>query len=181
MLINMVLKSVIYSDGDSFYDALGDKYIKHKYGLFILAPSGAGKTHFTKSQTEQHWIDGDDLWIDAGAQPPPSEKWWDQGIDIINRVDQRSDVITSEAKQKGFWIIGASSYWLPPDAIVIPDWDTHVSYIKNRQENNYDGGATLDALEQVKTHIEFIEKWNTEHGVPKFKSIQEAVDSLIKE
>lgn len=180
MLVNMVLKSVIFKNGDAFFEQLADKYIKHNYGLFILAPSGVGKTHFTKSQKEQHWIDGDDLWTAAGAQPPPGEKWWTQGEAIINIVDQRSDVITLEAKQHGFWIMGASNFWLKPDGIVIPDWDIHVNYIKTRQETNYDGGATLDALDQVKSHIEFIKKWNTEYNVPIFKSIQDAVNSLIK-
>lgn len=174
----MALNPVVFTDGNSYYEDLGKKYIKHKFGLFILAPSGVGKTYYCQSQKEKHWIDGDDLWISAGSQPPPSGKWWTQGLDVINRVDQRSDVITMDARIQGFWIMGASNFWLKPDGIVIPDWDTHVKYIKARQENNYDGGATLDALAQVRSHIETINKWNTEQGVPKFKSIDEAIDNL---
>jgi len=177
----MTLNPIIFSDGNSYYQELGKKYIKHEFGLFILAPSGVGKTYYCQSQSENHWIDGDELWVGTNAQPDPSEKWWTQGLDVINIIDQRSDVVTVDAKLEGFWIMGASNYWLKPDAIVIPDWDTHVKYIKTRQENNYDGGATLDALEQVKSHRESINKWNSEHGVPKFKSIDEAVNNLISE
>jgi hypothetical protein len=172
------MKPAIFQDGTSFYQDLGKRYTKHNKGFFILAPSGAGKTHFCKAQTEPHWIDGDDLWIDAGAQPHPSSKWWEQGIEVIHRVDQRSDVITMEAKRLGFWIVGASNFWLQPDAIVIPDWETHVDYIKYRQENNYDGGAMLDALGQVREHVEVIMKWHTDHGVPMFNSVEDAAQSF---
>jgi hypothetical protein len=174
----MDINFVTFQNGDSFYEELSKKYRRHKKGAFILAPSGAGKTHFCKAQTEPHWIDGDDLWLDAGAHPHPSTKWWTKGIEVINHVDQRSDVVTKEARLQGFWVIGASCFWLRPDAIVIPDWDTHVEYIKHRQENDYDGGATLDALEQVKTHIEVIKKWHTDFDVPLFKSVEAAAESF---
>jgi len=174
----MSISPVVFQNGQHFYDELAKTYTKHDKGLFILAPSGAGKTHFCKAQTTPHWIDGDDLWTGAGAHPPV--QWWTMGIEAINRIDQRSDVVTMEAMLQGFWIIGASNYWLKPDAIVIPDRDTHISYIKHRQENNYDGGATVDALEQVWGHIEVIERWHTEHDVPQFQSIEEAVKNLTK-
>ena len=178
MLICMALNPVIFNDGSDFFVDLATKYKKHKNGLFILAPSGAGKTHYIKSQTENDWIDGDYLWEDSNAHPDFKEKWWTQGIEVINRVDQRSDVITLEATDQGFWIMGASNYWLKPDAIVIPDWDVHVNYIKHREENNYDGGATSDALGQVKEHIETMLKWHNDHDVPVYKSIAEAVENL---
>lgn len=168
---------VIFSDNQAFYDRFGEKYKKHQKGLFILAPSGTGKTYFCKNQTENHWIDGDELWMESGAHP--AIDWWLGGEDVIHRVDQRSDVITMEAKLQGFWIMGASNYWLKPDAIVIPDWETHTRYIREREENNYDGGAKSDALEQVKSHIAEIEKWHTDHGVPLFTSIDEAVKTLV--
>lgn len=168
---------VTFRDDQQFYDTLGTKYHRHSSGLFILAPSGAGKTYFCTHQNEPHWIDGDELWNASGAHPT-GIAWWLGGIDTINRVDQRSDVVTMEAKRQGFWIMGASNFWLKPDAIVIPDWETHVQFIKHREENNYDGGAKSDALDQVKEHIKAIKKWHTEHDVPLFTSIEEAAKTV---
>ncbi len=98
----------------------------------------------------------------------------------MNRVDQRSDVITMEAKHVGFWIVGASNYWLKPDAIVIPDWEIHKKYIATRHKNNYDGGATPDDHDQVLSHIKFIKTWHTDHDVPQFASVHEAVTALTE-
>lgn len=176
----MNLPSVTYVNNQAFYDELGTRYRTHSKGLFILGPSGVGKTYFCKKQTEPHWIDGDILWEGAGAHPL-NTPWWTGGEDVIHRVDQRSDVITMEAKLQGFWIIGASNYWLKPDAIVIPDWDTHVGYIRNREQSDYDGGAKSDALDQVKSHVAVIQKWHTDHGVPLFKSVDEAISSLVNQ
>lgn len=159
-----------------FYETLAKKYVTHPKGLFILAPSGSGKTYFCKNQTTKHWIDGDDLWMGAGAHPEGS--WWFESLKVINRVDQRSDIITVEAKKEGFWIMGASNFWLKPDAIVIPDWETHKAYIAHREEHDYDGGAKSDDHDQVLGHVEFIKKWHTDHGVPMFGTIAEAVMSL---
>lgn len=172
------MKSVIFTDGTQFFEDLQTKYRKHDRGYFILAPSGSGKTYFCNNQTEPHWIDGDELWMTSGAHPDGA--WWLEPVEVINRVDQRSDTITMEAMNKGFWIMGASNYWLKPDAIVIPDWDTHKKYIATRHENNYDGGATPDDHDQVLRHIEFIKKWHVEHQVPQFPSIKDAVDALTK-
>lgn len=172
----MNITPVIFSSGDDFYAQLLKKYISHEKGLFILAPSGAGKTHYCKNQSEPHWIDGDELWQTSGAHP--EGPWWTEPLEVMNRVDRRSDIITMEAKEQGFWIIGASNNWLQPDAIVIPDWETHKKYIKHRQETNYDGGATDKDHEQVLSHIAWIEKWNTDHGVPKFNSVEEAVTAI---
>jgi hypothetical protein len=172
----MNIEPVVFQDGQSLYDEFGKRYIQHKKGLFILAPSGTGKTYFCEKQTEKHWIDGDEIWIATKAHP--NGPWWKESIEVINRVDCRSDVITMEAKKQGFWIMGASNLWLKPDAIVIPDWNTHKVYIANREKVNYDGGATSNDYSQVKGHIEVIKKWNTDYDVPLFKSIQEAVDHL---
>jgi len=167
---------VIFQENDSFYKDFGDQYVKHDKGLFILAPSGSGKTHFCTNQIEKHWIDGDEIWMASKAHPDYA--WWNDSIEVINQIDQRSDVITMEAKNNGLWIMGASNYWLKPDAIVIPDWETHVSYIKAREEGNYDGGATSESLAQVEEHIAFIRSWHADHGVPLFESIEEAVETL---
>jgi len=169
---------LVFTDGTSIYRKFGEKYIKHKVGFFILAPSGAGKTHFIKNQKESHWIDGDDLWMATNAHP--DEAWWTKGLDAIKEIDQRSDVITVEAKKLGFWIMGASNYWLRPDAIILPNWKTHKKYIAKRENTNYDGGATLDRLEQVKIHRQWMAKYKKQ-GVPIFKSVEEAVDYLIAE
>lgn len=172
----MDFSPVTFKDDQTFYDEFATRYVKHDKGLFILAPSGAGKTWYVKHQAEQHWIDGDEIWEKSGAHPIMA--WWTGGIDTIQRVDQRSDVITMEARRQGLWIMGASNFWLKPDAVVLPDWDTHVAQIKEREENHYDGGAKLNALEQVKEHREAIMKWHTDFDVPLFRSIDEAVKTL---
>jgi hypothetical protein len=173
----MSLAPIIYSDGSAFYEELGKKYIQHDKGLFILAPSGVGKTHFCSAQKELHWIDGDELWLAAGAHPPLGVEWWNQGVPTIEMVEQRSDVVTADATAEGVWIMGSSCFALKPDAIVVPDWDVHVGQIKHREENNYDGGMKSHQLDQVKIHIDIIRRWK-EQGVPEFQSIQEAVDRL---
>lgn len=174
----MQIFPVILRDGTSFYTKLQSDYTKHNKGFFILAPSGVGKTHYCKNQVEKHWIDGDDLWITSGAHPDIA--WWTMGEDVINHVDARSDIVTLEARMQGFWIMGASNQWLKPDAIVIPDWDTHTSYILSRETEGYDGGATSADHAQVKSHIEVIRKWHTDHGVPLYTSISGAVNALTK-
>lgn len=101
---------------------------------------------------------------------------------MIEEVEKRCDIITKQAVEQGFWIMGSVSYGYKPDAIVIPEWDVLVSQIRNRQNSgDYDGGLTDENLEQLKNHIAIIERWHTEHGVPKFTSIQEAADSLTKD
>ena len=174
----MNINPVTFNEDAKFYNQLGEKYLKHDFGLFILAPSGAGKSHFCRGQKEKHWIDGDDLWM--GSHAHPEGPWWLEPIDTMNRIDKRSDIVTMEAMYEGFWVMGASNFWLKPSAIVLPDWEQHVAYIKFREENNYDGGAKSDRLKQVEEHRAAIEKWHTDHGVPLFKSVDEAVKSLSR-
>lgn len=140
-----------------------------------MAPSGAGKTYFVKNQSGNDWIDGDELWMATNAHP--EGEWWLEPVETINEIDARCDVITQEAKKLGFWIVGASNNWLQPDAIVLPDWETHKQWIRAREEGDYDGGAKSDALEQVLTHRKWIETWE-EKGTPKFKTVQEAAAFL---
>ena len=151
------------------------KYMTHENGLFILAPSGAGKTYFVDHQTKKNWIDGDKLWTEAGAQP--NRAWWLEGMPVISEIDRRCDKVTEMAKEKGLWIMGASNNYLKPDAIVIPDWEEHKKLIYLRETTNYDGGATSDRLDQVVGHRKWILEWEKK-GVPKFESIREAVDYL---
>lgn len=172
----MKFEPVTFQNNQKFYDDMAARYRKHESGLFIVAPSGSGKTYYCNHQSEPHWIDGDELWQKSGAHPDIS--WWLGDMDTINRVDQRSDVITMEAKRQGLWIMGASNYWLKPDAIVIPDWETHKNYILDREQNHYDGGAKSDSHAQVHEHITIIKKWHTDHGVPLFTSIDAATSAL---
>ena len=167
---------LVFTDGTKVFKKLAQKYITHKTGYFILAPSGAGKTHFIKNQKEQHWIDGDEIWMMAKAHP--EGQWWLEEIPVINEIDQRCDVITVEAKKIGLWIMGASNYWLKPDAVVIPDWKTHRKFISMRETSNYDGGATSEDLERVKKSRVWMSRWEKE-SVPIFKSVEEAVNYLV--
>lgn len=167
---------LVFTDGTKFYKSLAEEFIQHDRGYFILAPSGAGKTHYIKSQTKPHWIDGDRLWLAARAHP--NSRWWLEGEEAIKEIDMRSDIITAEARKQGFWILGASNLCLKPDAIVVPDWEIHKSWIATRENSNYDGGATTKDLELVRKHVERILEWQKQ-GTPRFKTVADAVKHLI--
>lgn len=176
----MNLEPVIFTSGTAFFEELKTKYKTHQKGLFIMTPSGAGKTYYCKNQTEPRWIDGDELWTNSGAQP--QIEWWDGGVPMINAVEQRCDVVTAQAVQRGFRLLGSINYWYKPDAIVIPDWETLTKQIKIRQNSGeYDGGMTDAHHDQLRTHINIINEWHTKHEVPKFTSIPEAIDALTLE
>jgi hypothetical protein len=166
---------VIFSDGTVFFDNLSRDYIRHHKAYFILAPSGAGKTRFVNSQQEKHWIDGDVLWPSANADL--SHDGWDVPFEAVMEINNKSDVITHEAKKLGFWIIGSSNNWLKPDAIVLPKWSRHKLHIAKREKTIYDGGATTSDLEGIKSHRDWIRKWR-KHGVPCFLSVEEAAHYL---
>jgi len=166
---------LVFTDGSTVYKKLAKKNITHKRGFFILAPSGSGKTYFINHQKEKHWIDGDELWEVGNAHPKGA--WWLESLDTITEIDQKSDVITMQAKKLGFWILGASNNWLKPDAIVLPHWSTHKKYIKDRELNHYDGGATSKDFSQVLGHRKWIREW-TKQGVISFASVEKAVDYL---
>lgn len=169
---------LIYTDGAFVYNELAKKFIRHKIGLFILAPSGSGKTHFIERQSEMHWLDGDHLWMSAKAMPTGS--WWNESLETIFYIEKKCDVITTEAKKLGFWIIGASCNWLQPDAVVVPDWELHKAWIKKRETTEYDGGMTSDKLQQVINHRNWILTWQ-EKGVPKFDTVEEAAIYLAQQ
>lgn len=166
---------LIFSDGTEVYKKFAKEHITHKKGFFIMAPSGSGKTYFIERQKEKHWLDGDSLWEITNAHP--KGEWWLWEGEAIDEIDQRSDVITVQAKKLGFWIIGASNFWLKPDAIVLPHWSTHKKYIMDREKNNYDGGAKSDRLGQVLGHRKWIRQW-AKKGVPVFNSVAEATNYL---
>ncbi len=162
---------------ESALDGLAKENITHDKGLFVLAPSGSGKTYFVKHQIKKDWVDGDLIWSAAGAHP--EGEWWTQGLEMIRTVDRRSDAVTKIAKEKGFWILGASNFDLVPDAIVIPPEETLREYIRARETTNYDGGATSDRFDQVRAHIQWMKDEYEKQGVPIFPSVSEAVNSLV--
>ncbi|PIR98166.1 MAG: hypothetical protein COT89_00425 [Candidatus Colwellbacteria bacterium CG10_big_fil_rev_8_21_14_0_10_42_22] len=172
------LDSVIYTDGREFFKELEEKYIKHDRGLFILTPSGAGKTYYCKNQEVQNWIDGDEIYFETKAEPPVESKWWDKGYQVINRVEQRCDVITAQVVDRGFWIMGSINHWLKPDAIVLPPISTLMERVKVRENNEYVGGLKEEHMDQMIQHMGIIRNWLVEYGVPEYKSIEEAVESL---
>lgn len=170
----------MFIDKDNFYNKLAKAYVKHEVGFFILAPSGTGKTYFTSAQQTKDWIDGDVLWPLAGADTTGDE--WINDLAVVVETNNNCDLVTEHAKKQGFWVIGASNSWLKPDAIVLPDWKTHLGYIEKRQSDsvNFDGGATLSDIDGLKGHIKWIkDKWSEEE-VPYFTSIEDAVKFLAK-
>lgn len=166
---------LIFTDGTKIYNELKKKYITHDKGYFIYGPSGVGKTYYINNQKEKHWIDGDILWEAANAFP--SGEWWILPSEEINDIERRADFITQQAKKQGFWIIGASSVDMIPDAIVIPDFETHLAYIKYRETHNYDGGIKSDNIEKIKRNREYYSRFQ-KNGVPVFKSVDDAVHYL---
>lgn len=177
--VTMNLDPIVFADGTDYFNQLEKKYKRHDKGLFIMTPSGAGKTYFCKQQKEPHWIDGDDLWLETGAMPESA--WWDQGAHVINRVEQRCDTITAAAVDSGYWILGSANFWLKPNAIVIPTLDVLMKQIKQREQEGYDGGLKAEHLEQLITHIGIIRDWSIKFGVPEYRSVQEAVEALTKQ
>lgn len=168
---------LVFTDGTKVYQELADEYNTHDRGYFILAPSGAGKTHFVKSQTTNEWIDGDTLWMATNAHP--RGEWWLKPLSEINEIEQRSDVITTQAKKLGFWIAGTDCCSIIPDAVALPDWETHKKYIESRQHGDYDGGATAKQLEGVLRARKYMESF-AQKGVPIFTSVEEAATHLAQ-
>ncbi len=168
---------VIFSDGTSFYKELSNEFNTHPEGLFILAPSASGKTHFVESQTEKNWIDGDYLWSKANADLSSDD--WNYSAEAVREINRRSDVITYQAKKLGFWIIGSSNDSLKPDAVVLLPLDKHIEYVKKRQGVPKSNGATEEDLDALLEHRAIIGLWKNE-GVPSFESVQSAADYLAK-
>lgn len=171
-----MIAPVVFTDGSSLFRRYLEKYIVHKKGLFVIGPSGSGKTYFVNHQIKKDWVDGDKLWIESNAQP--RRAWWTEGLDVIFEVDQRSDVITQQARKLGLWVIGASNYWLKPDGIVIPPWEVHKQYIVERERHNYDGGATTEDFDQVLAHRKSLERQARKGNIPIFQSVSEAAETL---
>jgi len=167
---------LMFTDGSVVYDELAKEFVRHDKGYFIIAPSGAGKTYFIEHQEVKNWIDGDTLWMATNAHP--KGEWWAKSLEEINVIERRSDVITEQAKKYGFWIIGVDCYSILPDAVVIPDLETHKRYLQIRTDDpNNDGGQTIDKLDNVLRARKYFESF-AEKGVPIFGSVAEAADYL---
>ena len=174
----MNLKPVIFKTADRFYKDLEQRYKRHAKGLFIVAPSASGKTYFCDRQSQPDWIDGDVLWGTAGADPFPFQ-WWNDGLQTIHRVGQRCDIITADAVDRGFWIIGSTNYWLKPHAIVIPSKQVLMRNLEARgqADHTYDGGLEKHQYQQLAKGMEEIrQRWGKE--VPEFDSIDKAAKAL---
>lgn len=167
---------LVFSDGTEVYNEIKKVYKTHKKGYFIYGPSGVGKTYYINNQIENDWIDGDVLW--SAAKAFPKGDWWNLSGDEIDEIERRADIITEQAKRLGFWIIGASSVNVIPDAVVIPDFETHLKYIKYRETHNYDGGIKSDNVEKIKKNREYYSRFS---NVPIFKSVDEAVDYIVNQ
>jgi hypothetical protein len=168
----------IFCDGTEFYGKLIKEYVVHEKGLFIVAPSGVGKTYFVQNQKGKDWIDGDDIWRAAGAYP--KKPWFAEGAEKILEVDQKSDIITAECKRLGLWIIGASNSWLVPDAVVIPHWGVHQKWIRFRERTQYNGGAKAEDFPDVLKHRVLLRKQARKNGIKVFPTIEAAVEFLTK-
>ena len=166
---------IIFTDGTKFYAQLASEYATHPKGLFILAPSGSGKSYFINNQTDKDWMDGDYLWPATNADLSTDD--WAYETGSVHEINRRSDVMTYQAKKLGFWIIGSSNESLKPDAIVIPPIETHLEYIKKRQSTVNSNGAKTEDIDGVLAHRVIIETWKSE-GVPCFDSVEEAVNYL---
>jgi hypothetical protein len=164
---------LVFADGKKFYDKFSEEFIVHKKGYFILGGSGVGKSYYYRNQKpgEKHWVDADVLWRKARAMPIGA--WWEEGVDTMDRIEQQCDIITAQAKMRGLWMLGSSNCWLKPDAVVIPNFNTHVKFLKIRYQN-YDGGAKSDNLAPVIRERKYNMRW-IKQGVPKFGSIDEAI------
>jgi len=164
---------IIFQDGSMVFDNLiNEGYRTHDTGLFILAPSGSGKTYFVNHQITNDWIDGDYLWSISGADF--TDETWNGNMEEVMEINARCDIITLQAKKAGLWVIGSSNLFLQPDAIVLPNWQTHQGYIMTRENIRYGDGATTADLPAVKQHRRWIRRWR-KHDVPCFKSIAEAI------
>jgi hypothetical protein len=167
---------LVFTDGTEIYRKLAATYKTHKKGFFIIAPSGAGKTYFVDHQKVKNWIDGDTLWMATNAHP--EGEWWLQSLEAIQDIERRSDIITTQAKKLGFWIIGTDCYAILPDAVVLPDLETHKRYLQIRTDNpDNDGGQTIDMLDNILRARKYMQSF-ADKGVPVFTSIAEAVNHL---
>lgn len=160
---------LVFSDCTEIFNELKKEYKIQEKGYFIYGPSGVGKTYFIKSQVVENWIDGDVLW--SATKAFPNGDWWNWSGKEIDEIEKRADVITEQVKRLGFRIIGASSVNFVPDAIVMPDFETHLKYIQYRETHQYDGGMKSDDLEKIKRNREYFLRFQ-KAGVPIFKRVQ---------
>jgi GTPase SAR1 family protein len=160
-----VKSTFAFTSGKTVYDDLGKKFIKQKKAYVILGPPGVGKTTFVKKQKEKIWVDVDPLFSKLGVK-------WHQNAK--NPVDMRlnylrADYMLEQTKALGFCVIGALFWEFVPDAIVIPDLDTHKRYLKGRKNLN---------IEVVCKIRNLLKKKAKDFKIPIFKSCEEAAASF---
>lgn len=115
------------------------------------------------------------LWPAANVDKTPGD--WNDSADSVLEINNKCDVITNKAKKLGFWVVGSSNNFLKSDAIVLPKWNTHKSYIAAREKTSYYEGATSNDLDGVKAHRAVIRKWR-KYGVPCYESVQDTAKYL---
>jgi len=169
-------KTYIFAEGKSVYSKLKNAFKTHKSGKFILAPSGAGKSHYIKHQTDSSWVDADEIWIPTGCFELADE-WWNNGEERIREVFTKCDLMTIVARRIGFRLMGAmSNYNLVPDAIVLPPWKQHTRFIEARSINGDAHGLKSEELQMVKEHRKELHLYAKESGTMIFDSIEDAVE-----
>jgi len=111
----------------------------HPRGLFVVAPSGAGKSHYVK---------GHNTWTD---QDPFLAEFGEGKGDLSESKLRKADDLTFELKKEGGWVMGAT-WWNPQhiDAFIIPP----ESIIKKRLRQKTDKFPESYYGDVIKPHIE---------------------------
>ena len=132
--------------------------------MIILAPPGSGKSFFVEHQpSSSFWIDQDVFLSQIG---------WDLGKGCYDqdKLLEADQILTKEKKQ-GRHIIGSIFWDYIPDAVVLLPLEIHQQYVSLRPDLSWN---------QVVNVREFLEAHITQHNIPRFSSIQEAVDFCEK-
>ena len=154
------------------------KYIKNKYkkfkkGYLIYGPPCIGKTYWMNNQKgkKKSWVDGDDFLLNINAI---NKNIWnnpDINSDNFKLQYMRADYGQFMGKCYGLRIITSNYYQLLPDAIIILDCKVHRKYINKR---NTTPKFVKNILRIKKELLNMAKK----HKIPKFTSVEEAVNYL---
>lgn len=136
----------------------------HPKGLFVVAPSGAGKSHYIKSH--EKWTDQDPFLAEFG-----------EGKGNLSESKlRRADDITFQLKKRGGWVMGAT-WWNPQhvDAFVVPPEST----IKSRLRQKTDKFPDSYYDDEIKPHIENdIKPLAKEHNIKIYESFDQCTRAL---
>lgn len=155
---------------------------KSQRGASIIMPSGSGKSYYIDKQNKNgkkdEFIDCDPLTWFANAQPHTSNQcpWnWD---DHLKLICLQVDMVVAFAKEKRFWVMGAS--WWNGDqvnAIVILDETIHRDRLSKKtdpfEDNFYDVTVKANIIPQLKKDSE-------DYDIPVFPTILECVEFIRK-